>query len=69
MLDPRDQMKCVSVGAGGVWAVKAKDDSIWVRMHERLGKQIGKVDWNSGKTGEGWLRVTVKEDKVNIFFV
>ncbi len=29
MLDPKDQMKCISVGEAGIWAVRAKDETIW----------------------------------------
>ncbi len=36
-------MKHVSVGKGGVFAVKAKDDSVWYRTYEQGGKPVGKV--------------------------
>ncbi len=59
MLDPQDQMKYISVGEAGVWAIRAKDETIWVRVHERNGKPTGKVLWDEGETGEGWQRVSV----------
>ena len=36
-------MRHVSVGPGGIFAVKAKDDSVWYRTYEQAGKPTGKV--------------------------
>ena len=49
-------IKCVSVGGAGVWAVKAKDDTVWCRMNETNGKATGKVAADSGK-GDGWTKI------------
>lgn len=49
-------IKCVSVGNAGIWAVKAKDESVWCRMHESNGKTTGKVGPDSGK-GDGWAKI------------
>ena len=54
-------MKCVSVGQGGIWGVRAKDETIWVRMHENNSKPVGKVKQDTGTPGEGWARVTVRK--------
>ena len=52
-------MKCVSVGDGGIWAVRAKDETIWVRVHEQGGKPAGKVVQDSGTAGDGWTKLQV----------
>ena len=53
-------MRHVSVGPGGIFAVKAKDDSVWYRTYEQAGKPTGKVLpdtdhgvlWNKIQVGE-----------------
>ncbi len=45
------------MGEAGIWGVRAKDETIWVRMHEQNNKPTSKVQQDSGSTGEGWTRV------------
>ena len=51
----------MSVGRGGIWAIKAKDESVWCRMHESAatGKTAGKVvqDTTQGNT---WVKIQVR---------
>ena len=60
LTDTKEGMKCISVGTAGVWAVRAKDDTIWIRMNEENSKPIGKVAPDGGM-GQGWTRLTVLE--------
>ena len=54
-------MKYVSVGAGGIFSVKAKDESVWYRTYEENRKPVGKVlpdtdhgaMWNKIQVGAG----------------
>ena len=59
-------MKCISVGEAGIWGCRAKDDTIWVRMHEQNNKPVGKVQQDSGSTGEGWNRVNGNLRQVSV---
>ena len=59
-------MRHVSVGPGGIFAVKAKDDSVWYRTYEQTGKPVGKVlpDTDHGAL---WNRIQVRK-KCEMFF-
>ncbi|XP_071746135.1 uncharacterized protein [Lepeophtheirus salmonis] len=50
---PEDQaMKSVSVGMGGIWGIRAKDDSVWMRT---IGSN--KLDPGESSCGESWNRM------------
>jgi hypothetical protein len=51
-------MRHVSVGKGGIFAVKAKDDSVWYRTYEQGGKPAGKVQPNTDH-GALWNKIQV----------
>jgi hypothetical protein len=50
-------MKAVSVGPGGIFAVKAKDESVWCRCYEENGKPAGKVAMDEAQ-GDGWNKIS-----------
>ena len=52
-------MKCVSVGEAGVWGVKAKDESVWVRSYSQDGKAAGKVPMDKD-AGADWMKLQVR---------
>ena len=52
-------MKYVSVGKGGIFAVKAKDDSVWYRTFEQGGKPVGKVLPDNDDHGVLWSKIQV----------
>jgi hypothetical protein len=54
-------MRHVSVGKGGIFAVKAKDDSVWYRTYEQGGKPAGKVQPNTVH-GALWNKIQVGFD-------
>lgn len=49
-------LKYVSVGPGGIFAIKAKDESVWARFYESGGKPTSKVAMDTDK-GDGWNRI------------
>jgi len=52
-------IKCVSVGKGGIWAIKSKDDSVWCRMHSESGAgkpPPGKVAPDT-TPGDSWTKI------------
>ena len=51
-------MKHVSVGEGGIFSVKAKDDTVWYRTYEQGGKPTGKVLQDTDK-GDTWNKIQV----------
>ena len=58
-VDDVNTMKCVSVGEAGVWGVKAKDESVWVRSYSQDGKAAGKVPMDKD-AGADWMKLQVR---------
>ena len=61
-MDDVNTMKCVSVGEAGVWGVKAKDESVWVRSYSQDGKAAGKVPVDKD-AGADWMKLQVGQSE------
>eukprot|EP00096_Caligus_rogercresseyi_P009950 TRINITY_DN3493_c0_g1_i2.p1 TRINITY_DN3493_c0_g1~~TRINITY_DN3493_c0_g1_i2.p1 ORF type:complete len:659 (-),score=140.46 TRINITY_DN3493_c0_g1_i2:136-2112(-) len=45
-------MKSVSVGEGGIWGIRSKDDSVWMRMNDS-----NKLSPDEPSSGSSWARI------------
>lgn len=62
-IDDPTTMKWVSVGKAGIWAARAKDDSLWVRTAD--GKPGGKTEADSDQ-GSVWMKMQGSAKQVSV---